>query len=191
MGVDVGTKLHVVIREWVEREMEAVARLWFAGTVDSFEDLPVLIKRFNVRMCVIDNQPEQHSVERFARACRPRVMSAYYSRTEHGHERSDGEYYDVVHANRTQAIDEVVDRFRQNAVALPTDARQLGGRVREGMGEYYRELLALKRVLEEDVHRNPRANSVNNGKADHYAHAEVYCGLAQDLAPGPARVRWI
>ena len=54
---------------------------------------------------------------------------------------------------RTQAIDEMVERFRAGTTELPRDARRLGGRVADGSGAYYRELLAPQRTLEQDAHR--------------------------------------
>ena len=82
------------------------------------------------------------------------------------------------HAERTFAIDETFERFRREMAELPSSARSLGGREREGSGEYLRELLALKRVTEQDASENWVARYRNNGRDDHYAHAEVYAWLA-------------
>ena len=62
--------------------------------------------------------------------------------------------------------------------ALPRDAQRLGGRVKQGYGEYYRELLTLKRTLERDDQGNVVARWLDTGRDDHYAHAEAYCLLA-------------
>lgn len=72
-------------------------------------------------------------------------------------------------------------RFHERAAPLPADARALGGRVREGLGAYYRELLALTRTLEQDATGNWVARWTNRRRADHYAHAEVYCALAGSI----------
>ena len=90
MGVDVGLKLHVVIREYHDRkEREANAatspRLWWAGTVDSFGDLGPLLERFKVEGAVIDALPETHKVAEFCRQ-QPRVRVAWYNRSEPGME---------------------------------------------------------------------------------------------------------
>jgi hypothetical protein len=47
-----------------------------------------------------------------------------------------------------------------------------------GIGEYYREMMALKRSLEQDSQGNWVARYVDWRKPDHYAHAETYCMLA-------------
>ena len=79
MGVDVGAKLHVVIREhvydddaWPEDarrdRTERAPRLWFARTVEDFDDLDDLMERFNVCHGVIDALPETRMASDFVRA---------------------------------------------------------------------------------------------------------------------------
>jgi hypothetical protein len=54
--------------------------------------------------------------------------------------------------------------------------------VREGIGESYCEMLALRRTLEQDRNRNSRSRWLDGNRPDHYAHAEVYCWLADHVA---------
>jgi hypothetical protein len=57
--------------------------------------------------------------------------------------------------------------------------------VKQGYGEYYRELLALKRTLERDEQGNFVARWLDSGRDDHFAHAEAYCLLASKSAGMP------
>ena len=186
MGVDVGLKLHVVIRQYHDpwygdnEHPDPPASLWFADTVDRFDELTALAKRFHVRQTVIDAQPETRAA--IAHALRDEAEESWISYYSHSLEEpeytsGDGVVPNQVHANRTLALDAVYDRFRDGTAQLPRDARQLGGRVREGYGEYYREVLVPTRSYEDDAHGNPTARWSKDGD-DHYPHAEVYCYLA-------------
>ena len=77
-GVDVGLKLHVVIREHVHETVHdrdgfyhkrsaRLPRLWFAETVASFDELDALMERFHVKKAVIDALPETQLAAAFAR----------------------------------------------------------------------------------------------------------------------------
>ena len=179
MGVDVGTKLHVVIREPLDDKR---SRALFIGEVDSFEDLEQLVERYHVRAAVVDALPEQRQAMEFAEK-RPhyaRVGLAYYGRTDPGHELVCDNRVDVWRTNRTQALDEMFHSFLTEAAELPQSARLLGGRVRDGLGEYYRQMMALKRKLEQNSMGNWVARYDDARKADHFAHAEAYCTLALD-----------
>ncbi len=177
MGVDVGIKLHVVIRRHLE---ENRTRALFIGEVDTFEELGELMTRYDVRRCVIDALPDIHKAREFARARPRKVWLAYYDRQDGDHHWVKGKGSDVatVHINRVQAMGEMFDLFHKSKAELPSDARHLGGRVQHGIGEYYREMTALKRALELSAQGNWVARYVSEGRADHYAHAEVYCMLA-------------
>ncbi len=74
MGVDVGMKLHVVIRRHLEEDR---TRALFIGEVDTFEELSELLTRYDVRRCVIDAQPELHKTREFARAWPRKVWLAF------------------------------------------------------------------------------------------------------------------
>ena len=199
MGVDVGLKLHVVIREhvyededWPEdvcrEQIERPPRLWFAATVATFDDLDTLMQRFGVRYCVIDALPETRLAADFARR-HGTVWCAYYgaSAADHGSCKEAGGVR-TVRLDRTQALDAMVARFHDGTAQIPRTARQLGGRVDGGAGAYYRELLAPQRTLEQDAHGNWVARWLEHGKADHFAHAEGYCYAAGVIIAG--RPRW-
>ncbi len=177
MGADVGIKLHVVIRQHLGEDR---TRALFIGEVDTFEELAELMTRYDVRRCVIDALPDIHKAREFARARPGKVWLAYYDRQDTDHLWVKGKGSDVatVHINRVQSLDEVFALFQEGQAELPSDARHLGGRVEGGVGEYYREMMALKRTLEENAQGNWVARYVSEGRADHYAHAEVYCLLA-------------
>jgi len=177
MGVDVGIKLHVAIRQHLGEDR---THALFIREVDSFEDLAELITRYDVRRCVIDALPDLHKAREFARVRRQKVWLAYYDRQDSDHHWVKGKGSDVaiVHINRVQALGEMFDLFHKSKAELPSDARYLGGRVERGIGEYYREMMALRRTLVENAQGNWVSRYVSEGRADHYAHAEVYCMLA-------------
>ncbi len=188
MGVDVGLKQHVVIRQqqtYEERKASTPSRLWFADEVDEFGELDLLMARYNVRVAVVDAAPELHLARAFAERHRSRVWLAQYRQTL-GHERTRGGASDVdrYHINRVEALDEVFDLFRTGQLALPRGARLLGGHVKEHLGDYYRQVLAPRRTIERDAHGNPVARWIDNGRADHYAHAELYCMMAGKIHGG-------
>jgi hypothetical protein len=192
MGVDVGLKLHVVIRERPPTAFEAenhrqhwatsrVPRLWFAGELDHFAELEALIERYQVERAVVDAQPETRQAVEFARRQeRCHVWLARYGRQEPGHDFVHTDELRLCRTNRTEAIDAMVERFHGAMNELPRDARQLGGRPKAGIGEYYRQLLVPQRQLEQDGQGNWVARWLRGNKADHFAHAEVYCALVAE-----------
>ena len=69
-------------------------------------------------------------------------------------------------------------RWKFSPVVLPKEARHLGGRDKEGFGEYYREVLAPKKSYERDSNGNAVSRWVDYNKPDHFFHAEAYALLA-------------
>ena len=188
MGIDVGTKLHVVIRELSERRARtpaAARRLWFAATVDTFEELDALMLRFNVAGVVIDAQPEVRKTAEFARRHANNVRVAWYGRQDPGFERisaQDGRPSGF-RLNRLEALERTFLRFRDRSATLPGEARRLGGGLRRGHGEYYRRASGASWTLEQDVQGNWRERWFDGGQPDHFAHAEVYCLFAEEIVP--------
>lgn len=116
-----------------------------------------------------------------------RPALAYYSRTDPGHSLGSVNRIRVCHLNRTESLEEMLHSFQTEAAELPRDARSLGGRVRDGLGEYYRQMMAPTRQLEENAAGNWVARYANNGKADHFAHAENYCRVAAKIRRRPVK----
>lgn len=221
MGVDVGTRFHVVIRESARAAQAAAVeayrdqpraigaqidthwhpplelcgrRLWYAGEVKEISELMGLMADFNVERSVIDGLPEQHLVHRFALDWKDWVRLAYYRvGAEHEFTPASESAPARIIANRTLVLDAVFQLFKEEGRGgrpLPRDARALGGRVRQGVGEYYRELQALQRELHRDDVGNWVARWEDHNKADHYAHAEVYAYLA-DVVEEPRKRQFV
>jgi hypothetical protein len=191
MGVDVGLRLHVVIRQRQtpedRRRKTFVPRLWFAGDVAGFGELEGLMAQFKVRSVVVDAMPELHAASEFGRRHPQSAWLAQYDRQQPGHEQSPGGCGEPnrLHVNRAEALDGMYQRFRDGDARVPRDARLLGGRIKgDGLGEYYRHLLVPKRTIEDDGDGNLRARWVHQNHDDHFAHAEVYAMLAGTLQIG-------
>jgi len=151
----------------------------FISELDTFDELSELTRRYNVRAAVIDALPEQRKAAEFVRRESDlRVGIAYYGRTDPGHELVQENGLQLHRINRTEALEEMFYTFQTGAAQLPQNARSLGARVKDGIGDYYRQMMALSRVLEQNSLGNWVSRYVDNGKPDHFAHAEVYCLLA-------------
>jgi hypothetical protein len=180
MGVDVGVKLHVVIRRQFQDDQNR-SRAVFIGEVDSFEELRSLIERYRVVRAVVDALPEQRAAAQLAReTTSARVGLAFYGRTDPGCETSRDNGVWVYRINRAEALEETFHGFQTEKSELPQNARELGGHVRDGLGDYYRQLLAISRVLEQNAQGNWVARFTDQGRPDHYAHAETYCRVAMN-----------
>ena len=148
------------------------------------------MERFHVKKAVIDALPETRLAAAFARR-HDQAWCAYYGAApaDHGARKMQAGVRSV-RLERTQAIDEMVERFRAGTTELPRDARRLGGRVADGSGAYYRELLTPQRTLEQDAQGNWVARWSEHGRADHFAHAEVYCRAANEIAARTGLSMW-
>ncbi len=165
MGIDVGRKLHVVIRG---RKNERWY-LYEAFTADSFEQLEGCFTCYNIDCCVVDAFPETREAKRFQQSHIGVVWLAQY--TQQGLE-PDWSYGDgLVRAPRTLLLDEMLHRFREKTYVLPPDVHALAE------GEYFRHLQAPVRITELDGWGHPVA-SYKHRQPDDFAHAEVYATLA-------------
>ena len=117
MGVDVGTKLHTVIRRRLDETGEA-SRALFIGELKDFTELAALGQRFNVDRCVVDAQPEARAAGEFARNNRDmRVNLANYSRREPGTDTDMHEGVRFLALNRTETMEALC--LRPSGTAKP------------------------------------------------------------------------
>jgi len=165
MGIDVGSKLHVVIRG----RFKGKWYLFEAFTADSFEELEPCFTCYKIECCVVDAFPETREAQRFQEAHYGTVWLAQYTQQGMAPEWSYNDW--LVRAPRTLILDETLQRFRERTYVLPPDVREIEG------GEYFRHLLAPVRTIQLDNWGQPFA-TYKHRQPDDFAHAEVYATLA-------------
>ena len=177
MGIDVGSVLHVVIRERVRTDTRGLEfRLLLACTVESFAEVARLLREWQPRRAVIDSMPEIHKVSELKAEFKNVWASTFQEQAIEPHinrvERKIG-------MNRTAVLDGVQQGFAQQDLLIPMQGRDLDG------GNYYSQLQASTRILETDdekPEKKPRFMWVHT-KPDHYFLAEGYCVQAAILMP--------
>jgi hypothetical protein len=170
MGVDVGTKLHVVIAQRLTRKTLKVLKI---GRYDSFNDLHDLARDFNVKSAVIDLFPEKRKVIEFQKAENFSVFGCNYVETRTGQISWD-EKEKIIKGNRTEICD------MSHELVTATGSLVLPRRNNE-IDEFVKEVCNIAKVLDEDPETGSKIFrykklSVN----DHYRHALNYCLLASE-----------
>lgn len=173
MGVDVGKQIHFKISEWedIPREFDGGYTTGKKKTVKvgvcDFEAIPLLCSDFNVRICVIDLNPETRKVEELQekmKATDTQVFAATYPNMDDAIILRYDEEKRRVKIHRTRMMDRVFSRFVKQNIQLPRDITE----------EYIQHLMAPAKLYEEDKNGNVKARYVEGSKADHLAHAELY-----------------
>lgn len=171
-GVDVGKVIHCVIRTpgYADQERKQL----FAGVVESWDELGRTLRRFRVRTVVIDAAPEVTKAREFQRSYKGgRVWLAYYVNQAVGTKNVEPWRFDDKEQNvlldRTRTLDNCFSLFYDKINTLPANARDIP--------DYYKQLKSQVRIVE-DISGVPTAKYIEGGGADHYAHAESYCNVA-------------
>lgn len=181
-GVDIGAQLHVRIDSLVNGKR----RMVHASAIPNWDELDLILKRYNCRCVVIDYAPEVHMAREFALK-HAGILLCQYNQNE----RSGGQKIDrttrVISCNRTETMDESTSAYLNGQIELPCDWQSLDG------GEWVRQMTAPTRIL--DIKRKPPAYIWDEaGQPDHHRHADNYCHMAAKLMGfqnAPRRVIWI
>lgn len=184
MGVDVGIKLNVRVGHWHEGLWRAI---WI-GTVDEFDNLDALMKRYDVRACVIDAQNDPRLTRDFCKRWAGRAWMANYvtptTTPVEVYVWTDPEDSDTagrVKIARTEAMDRVAAAHREKREGLPSNADQIP--------DFYAQMCAPVRIetqrTKKDGTRYTLTVYMESGP-DHYFHASVYERAARDRLPPPS-----
>jgi hypothetical protein len=162
MGVDVASvrSLNVRISEHVTHDTKKA--LWI-GEVEDFDELALLMDRFQVKMAAIDHLPEGRLARAFQQRFPGRVYIVNYA-TEGQHDvLKVDEQQARASLRRTEAFDATVERVRRQRNLLPLN-------IPEG---YVAHMTANVRRVESDQFGRKRVTWVNT-RPDDYFQAEVY-----------------
>lgn len=167
MGVDVGKVLHVVVGF---KPRDQVLQACYLARVSSFNDLHDIARRFNVKVAVIDIEPETRSAREFAQAEPYPVFLCDYVNSV-GIETKWDEEKKTVKGYRTEICDTTHHLVAQaGQLILPRRC--------EEVEEYAREMCNIAKVLEEDPETGSRGYRYRKLGDDHYFHATGYFHLA-------------
>jgi len=178
MGVDVGSRFHYRVSSIGSDGHRYVRAM---GSVETWEQLDVLMAQYSVRLCVIDAFPEQHAARAFVDRHKGRAVTATYptanalkgvllAPAESGKALQDGK----VSINRTMAMDAVY-------TAVSTAAERWPSAIHNDP-EVIEHMTAPVRVNTQDAHGQPKADWVHT-KPDHLYHASTYDTVARKLLP--------
>ena len=175
MGVDVGSELHVVMRERVHHNGELVLRLVYAGRVPTFGALSQLIHEWKPRRVVIDAQPELHKVIEL----KGEHSNAFSSRFQQDiQQMTTDKTKRVVAIDHTVFVDNVREGFLNQRLLVPEAVAEIDG------GDYIAQLNRPTRILDVDEERPEKTRySWQRVGDDHYCFAEGYCLEAAALVP--------
>jgi hypothetical protein len=183
LGVDVGHHiLHCEVDLWIPPNvgtndlniLSSVRVLW-EGRCRMFEELDQLMKKFNVRYCVVDAQPARREAHNFCKRWHGRARMCFYTRSVNGkeiHLSGDDAPEPTVSVDRTSWLDLSLGRFRNRSIKLPLDVSP----------EYKINIKAPARIYEKDPDGNPVGRYIEGSTPDHFAHARNYAEIAYPLA---------
>lgn len=176
MGVDVGDKLHVVMRERMRTDDGYVMPLLGTWTLPGFNQLAQLLREWKPKCVVIDALPEIHKVmdlkEDFGQVWSSRFQNDATALSVHKDKRE-------LRMDRTAILDYVRQGFESQTLWLPMQSESVDD------GAYYEHLLASTRILEANEEHPEKSRFVwrEGSKPDHYFLAEAYCMQAGMVMP--------
>lgn len=171
-GIDVGSVLHMVIRQEPDSETGERRQL-FAGEV-SWEEAGRQLRIFDPVTTVIDGLPETHTVRGFQDSFqRGKIWLCYYGDSSGTNQKDQYAVWKhaegTIIADRTRSLDEMYARVQEGKNTLPGNARDIP--------RYYDQLKAPVRTTEKNARGIETIRYVESS-ADHFSHAENYCALA-------------
>lgn len=165
-GVDVGKVLHVRISRWSE---QGLALPLFIGTVEGFEELAGLWRRYNVNFGLVDERPEERKAREFVEAFPGRCMLVRWSSDEQRDPLVEDRERGLVIARRSAACDRLVEAIETQRRLLPRDLPR----------DYLSHMTAVHRVIEE-TRGGQKVARYRSERADDYFFAEVHDLLARE-----------
>lgn len=184
LGIDQGKDLHYEVDLWmkvsdanvsVDTNKQYKCKLIDQGSLINFEDLDLLMRRWQVKACVIDANPEKRSALDFANRFPGFVYLCYYAEGIKTRNINIWANEPTISVDRTAWMDLALGRFKCGGILLPTDLTE----------EYQKHVKAPVRKPEKDKYGNPTARYVTGERvADHLAHARTYAEIALQFAVG-------
>lgn len=168
-GIDVGSTKALSVRISLHVSNERKIPLYI-GEANDFGEVVRLLERYDPHLTCIDHAPDYRMASALRDRYRGRVWLARYAPNQRQILVPDPEMLEVS-VRRVEAIDATFDAIRQQRNLLPANPPS----------GYHDHLKAMTRVKEEDEFGRVTVRYQKVGRADDYAHAEVYDMLAKEV----------
>lgn len=169
-GIDVGSVMHVKISEILP---DNILRTVFIGELPvEYQEIVDLRKKFNIICGCIDALPEQSFAKK---VCRLKgFFKVFYS--DSAKRDSVNPQDKIVTVNRTASLDQVRSSYIEERQLLPQNADKILPVGPDGKSEFYNQMCASTRVLDE---KKNRYDWKEGDLPDHYFHADNYMLIAK------------
>lgn len=158
-GIDVGNVFNIIIAD-------TNLKVNHIGEVTDVKDVAMLIKKYNVRMFVIDALPEKRTSSKLVYTLK-RGFMCYYTNTK------KNLTYDLsertISVDRTFSLDAVKESIVTEEIKLPKNAKTIKN--------FYDQMVSSTRVYDD----NKKIYEWVHNKPDHFFHAMCYMLLAKKL----------
>lgn len=169
MGIDVGSKLHVVILLRGEK-----SRILFCGELDHFEEVDLLINKFNVREFVCDALPETRKARELVNRFKYKGWLCFYNDNMKG-DYAWKEDERIVSVNRTESMDVGTLAIHRKSVILPQQTVIIE--------KFADQCSNTAKVVDENKVTGSKKYVYKKLGPDHYRHAYNYAQIAASRTP--------
>jgi hypothetical protein len=182
MGVDIGKVFHYEIGGWhIDRmgpdvNLNSFCEVLKVGLADGFHEISMLMRQYQINMCVVDWQNEERLAYQF---CLDHMGHSYRCQYASG---QGGKRLTIIkpkneckiHVHRTHWADLALGRVRTKRIAIPQDVPKDYKIQLTNLVKYFKaeDKAEISRDLSEYRREGP----------DHYAHARIYNEIAFPLA---------
>ncbi len=179
MGVSMGSSgFYVVISavpEYDEGKNLEPRRAMFVGRAKTWKDLDVLIKKFQVRNCLISPQPEPHLVQKWAKSQAYHLVQQVIYGNDGISEPDWKPDEQRVTVDRTFALNSSYEEIRAGLWWIPASAPEIDN------GDFYAQMKAPTRVRA-IADGAVRYEWVETGPLEHYRHAQAFDHIGAEIA---------
>ncbi len=168
MGIDVGAKLHVIIKEKLS---SGIWRTIHIGSYREFSQLDEVMSQFDVKVGVIDAMPETRKALEFQRKHGQRVWLCRYFAQPNLQAIKRNEQERTLEVDRTQTLDSSHAEILSKKTLFPKNFKTIDG------GDFVSQMCAPTRIWDE---QSQRFKWMESGP-DHYRHADNYAWMAEQL----------
>lgn len=165
MGIDVGSLLHVTVLS----NQSGNTKMLYCGEHKTFEEIDMLMKKFNVKELVIDALPETRKSRELVKRNQYKAWICFYSQHQKG-SYAWNEEERIVSVNRTESLDSGTEAMLNNKISFPRRSQEIE--------EFANHCANTAKTVEEDLETGSKRYVYKKLGPDHYRHSLNYAMIA-------------